>query len=233
MAEVVISRSRAILPALTETRLTEIVGEVDLPNYVPQTYVSLDIGFRDLSVALFGWWDYENAKLVIQDEVVLKGNEATTDNIARHVSNKEYQLWRGLVPHKRVCDTDPRLIEDLKRISNLHFRPTKKDNKEAQINQANIMITRGQLIISPKCKTLLLHMKYGVWNEARTGFARTNVLGHCDAVDALLYMIRNIDRGYSPIEAPVLRDNQVWHGSKPDKIVSTGVASLRSAFRRR
>jgi len=207
--------------------------EVPPPHYIPDTYVSLDIGFRDLSVALFGWWDYENAKLIIEDEIVLAGSEATTDNIAKRITDKEYELWKHTVVHKRICDTDPRLIEDLKKISNLHFRPTKKDNKEAQVNQANIMIARNQIIIHPRCKTLILHMRYGIWNDARTQFARTKALGHCDAVDALLYMIRNVDRGNNPITEQPLSYGQIWHGESNDKIVSDGVNSVRNAFKRR
>jgi hypothetical protein len=233
MAQIVVSRSKAILTALTDEKLERLIQDVEPQDYIPQTYVSLDIGFRDLSVALFGWWDYDNARLIIQDEVVLKGSEATTDNIAKMISAKEYELWRHLPVYKRVCDTDPRLIEDLKKMSNLRFLPTKKDNKEAQVNQTNIMLTRNQLIVSPKCKTLLIHMRYGIWNDARTGFARTKALGHCDAIDALLYMIRNVDRGISPHENAPLHHTQAWIGTSQTKVVSQTVDSISKVFSRR
>jgi len=76
-------------------------------------------------------------------------------------------------------------------------------------------------------------MRYGIWNDARTQFARTKALGHCDAVDALLYMVRNVDRTNNPITDPALQHNQVWHGEEADKIVSDGVHSVRNAFKRR
>lgn len=233
MAKVIISQSKAILPAFDDDKAEKIVKDVDMPSYIPDLYVSLDIGFKDLSVALFGWWDYEEARLVIQDEVVLKGNSATTDKIAKAITDKEVELWRSTPVYKRVCDTDPRLIEDLKKISNLYFRPTKKDVKEGQVNQTNIMLTRNQIVISPRCKTLIRHMMYGVWNDARTSFARTKALGHCDAIDALLYMVRNVDRVHNPIQERPINSNTVWHGTKPEKIVSSGVASMRAAFKRR
>ena len=164
---------------------------------------------------------------------MLRGNAATTDNIAKRISQKERELWGKHKPHKRVCDTDPRLIADLKKLSNLHFRPTKKDNKEAQVNQVNIMIERNQIQIDPKCKTLLMHMKYGIWNDTRTAFARTKSLGHCDAIDALLYMARNIDRGNNPMPATDLRYDQIYHGTEPDKPASPGATAMRSIFNRR
>jgi len=233
LAEIVVERDRAILPSFTEEKAQQIVTPRSMPDYyIPDTYVSLDIGFRDLSVALFAWWDYENAKLVIQDEVVLKGNEATTDNIARRIVQKEQELWPGAVPHKRVCDTDPRLIEDLRKISNLNFRPTKKDNKEAQINQTNIMVGNNSIIIDPKCKTLISHCKYGIWNTNRTSFARTATLGHCDALDALLYMVRNIDRHRNPFVEPTAGPDQVYHGAAPRTAASKAVSVVQKLFKR-
>ena len=233
LAQVVVSRSKAILPALTDEKYDSVIKAVSLPYYAPDCYVSLDIGFRDLTVVLFGYWDYEEAKLKIQDEIVLRGNAATTDNIARRIENKEYELWGRHLPYKRVCDTDPRLIADLKKLSNLQFRPTRKDNKEAQVNQVNIMIERNQIQVDPKCKTLLIHMKYGIWNDTRTGFARTKSLGHCDAIDALLYMARNVDRGNNPLPTQTVGYNQIYHGTQPEKIVSQGASTIRSVFHRR
>lgn len=232
--EIIVEREHAILPSFTAARAEEIIKAIPFPyDYIPDTYVSLDIGFRDLSVALFAWWDYENAKLVIQDEVILKGAQATTENIAAEILKKERELWPNLEPHKRVCDTDPRLIEDLKRLHNLHFRPTKKDNKEAQINQANIMIGNNTVLINPKCKTLIAHGKYGIWNPSHTSFMRTSALGHCDAIDSLLYLIRNIDRNRNPHENPSAGLGQIWHGNEPDRQETKSVSAIRKMFGRR
>ncbi len=232
LCQIIVNREKAILPSMDDERVDEMVQEILMPSsYLPDRYVSLDIGFRDLTVALFGWWDYDKARLVIQDEVVLEGKEATTDNIAKMIMAKEKELWPGLPPPIRVCDTDPRLIADLRKISNLFFRPTKKDNKEAQINQTNIMINRSQIYLDPKCKTLLTHMRYGVWNEARTQFARTAALGHCDAVDALLYLVRNINRGRDPYEAPFINNSTtIMHHGYAEKHKSQGIRAIEQAF---
>ena len=143
-------------------------------------------------------WDFEHARLVIEDEVVLRANKATTAKIEQAIVAKERELWGDDPPYRRVCDTDLRLIQDLNDKGTLRFLPTKKDNKEAQVNRANIMVVNDQIVVHPRCKTLAAHMQYGIWNLQRTQFARTSSLGHCDAVDALLYMVRAIRRGHNP-----------------------------------
>lgn len=194
---------RAVLPAATEDKMKTLIVEPAPLNYKPDRYVALDIGFRDLTVALFAYWDYPNGKVVIEDELVLKENSATTDNIARGIAEKELQLWDGVRPYKRVCDTDPRLIADLRRLSGIDFVATKKDNLNAQVNHANLMILNNQVQIHPRCRVLIAHMKYALWNKQFTEFQRTSSLGHCDAVAAFVYLIRNITKSRNPIKEQV------------------------------
>jgi hypothetical protein len=46
---------------------------------------------------------------------------------------------------------------------------------------------------------LIDSLKYGLWNEKRSEFARSKTLGHFDAIAALMYLIRNIDEATNPI----------------------------------
>ena len=40
---------------------------------------------------------------------------------------------------------------------------------------------------------------FGLWNEKRTDFIRTDTLGHCDGIASLMYGIRSIDTTTNPI----------------------------------
>jgi hypothetical protein len=40
-----------------------------------------------------------------------------------------------------------------------------------------------------------------VWNDKRTAFEHSKNFGHFDALAALMYLVRNIDRTYNPIPA--------------------------------
>ena len=199
LCEIITDSDRAILPAFNNTRAEQLVRDLPHPGYPTDKYVSMDLGFRDYSVALFAYWDYIEARLIIQDELVFKG--ATTDKIATAVRKKEKELWKGQEPYKRVCDVDLRFIADIRKTSNMRFVATKKDNKEAQVNLTNMLIQDGKIVISPRCKVLISHMKYGTWNATRTSFDRTESLGHCDAVDALVYLVRNVRRSSMPQSA--------------------------------
>lgn len=239
MAEVVIETELAILPSFTLEKQEELVKSVTFPtentkdvSYFPDTYVGMDLGFRDLTVALFGYWDYLNARLIIQDELVFKDKSATTDNIATSIIAKEKELWGNRRPYKRVCDNEPRFIEDIKRLHKLDFKRTAKDNKEAQINLVNVLINENRIVIDPKCTTLIQHMKYGTWKENRKEFARTRALGHVDAVDALVYLVRNVNRYKNPIPPNTYNPYTTNVGivGKPSNN-SDGFADLAKLFR--
>ena len=203
LCEIIVESNRAILPSFDASKS---IKEVIFPTmrtgedirYFPDTYVGMDLGFRDLTIALFGYWDYPNARLVIQREIYWKDKAATTANIARDIRVMEKKLW-GREPYMRVCDNDLRFIQDIRNEHNIKFRKTAKDNKEAQVNMLNIMMNDGQVVIDPSCTMLISHIKYGIWKENRKEFERTKELYHCDGVDALIYMMRNVKRHKNPI----------------------------------
>ena len=79
------------------------------------------------------------------------------------------------------------------------FSPTAKDNKEAAINLLRILIAEEQLVIHPRCEVLRTHLRYAVWNKTKTRFEQSKKHGHYDAVDALIYMVRNVNRYRNPV----------------------------------
>lgn len=171
-------------------------------------YDGMDIGYNDFTVVLFGYWDFQNALLVIEDEVVL--NRMTTNLLAASIAETEDRLWRnkrlnnGFIgnnkqPYMRFSDVDLIVIGDLQHDHDITFMPTKKDNKEAAINTLRILVGNRQLIIDPKCKHLISHLKYGIWNKNKTSFEKSGDYGHFDAIDALIYLSRNIQRTKNPI----------------------------------
>lgn len=238
LAEIVAEESLAICPGFTDAARDEIVGEYtfptqntgQIPPFYPDCYVGMDLGFRDLTVALFGYWDYPQARLVIQDELVWDDKRSTTDQIAADIKRKEKELW-DREPYGRFCDNDPRFIEDIRRMHDLRFKRTDKDNKEAQVNQLNILINDRRLVIDPKCKTLIKHLRYGLWKENRREFQRTKELSHCDAVDALVYLMRNINKHRNPVPA-VIRSSAAYVMHDWGKALNEEESTLKSVFKK-
>lgn len=162
-------------------------------------YVGLDIGVRDLTVALFAYYDFRQGKLFVLHEESLSGPEMTTQRLAERIKESEHRLFPEMAVHKRVSDVDLLLLNDLNSLHGLYFIPTDKGRLEEMVNEVRIWVNAGRIIVSPECKLLTGSLAYGVWNENRTDFDRIPKYGHFDALAALMYLIRNIDQNINPI----------------------------------
>jgi len=122
LCEIPRSSELTVIPEFNEELKSQIVtSNVDMPPFF-DPYVSMDVGFRDLTVAIFGYYDFRNAKLVILDELVMNGPEMTTDRLAEEIKKKEKmrfynEKFEEEVPtYLRVMDNDLKLINDLSRL---------------------------------------------------------------------------------------------------------------------
>jgi hypothetical protein len=188
------------------------------PNYVYfHKYVSMDLGVRDLNVTLFAYYDFSRAKLVIQREHVMNGPDMTTPKLHAAISEIEKELWQGKEPYKRVADNNnPLLLLDLGSIHNMFFHSTSKDNLHAMVNSVRVWISQDRIEIDPSCRFLIDSIKFGIWNENRSEFARSKTLGHYDAVASLMYLVRNIDEQTNPI--PIVRKFEDFVTEDEDQI---------------
>ncbi|NBW17366.1 MAG: hypothetical protein EBR82_56240 [Caulobacteraceae bacterium] len=193
----VVDENYALVPEWKDTFASEVVPDDRFQFY--QKYVALDIGVRDLTCALFAYYDFSKACLFVMDEVVMNGPQMTTERLALAVKEKETSTFRHHKVHRRVSDVELLLLNDLRALHNLYFSPTDKGRLEEMINEVRIWVNAGRVIIDPKCEHLLGCMRYGVWNEARTEFDRSVKYGHFDGLAALMYLIRNIDTRTNPI----------------------------------
>lgn len=83
----------------------------------------------------------------------------------------------------------------------LHWRLPQKADAEAGINTLRLMVARHELVVHPRCQTLRAHMGAAVWNERRTDLERSDAegLGHFDALKALVYLARSVQRNRNPV----------------------------------
>lgn len=199
-----------VVPEFSPYKENCIIEDAKLPDHF-DAYVSGDVGFRDLTVMLFGYYDFMNAQLVILDELVMNGPEMTTDKLAKEIKKKEdlrfynEEINLPIPPYLRIMDNDLKLINDLVRLHDLHFIATKKDNKEAQINQVRLWVHQGKIKIHKRCRHLLYHIENAQWDKNRKEFRQLKDSlngevrgGHCDALDALIYLVRNVNEGRNP-----------------------------------
>lgn len=207
MCQFVTDKTKAILPEMLGYNYAR--GPVSEHYSLLHKYVSMDLGVRDLNVTLFGYYDFPRGKLVIEKEHVISGPDMTTPKLYSAISGVEKDLWsddKGNVqtPYKRVADNNnPLLLLDLGSIHGMFFHSTSKDNLHAMVNTLRTWIAQGRIEIDESCKVLIDSMKYGLWNDNRSEFARSKTLGHYDAISALMYMVRNIDESTNPIPVKV------------------------------
>lgn len=202
LCERIVDVTRAIIPDFDRERH---VAAVPRPSYFEylHRYASLDSGVADKTVGLFGYYDFPKARLVVEGEFWLQNESVTTRNIAGETRRVEHEIGydaEGLVPvYRRVADNDNQiLLQDLGTTEGLWFTPTTKDALEAMVNHLRLMFQDDRIVIHPRCKLLILTLGAALWNKARDAFARSAATGHADAISALVYLARNLDRHSNP-----------------------------------
>jgi hypothetical protein len=105
-------------------------------------------------------------------------------------------------PVKRVSDINYIVTKEISRASagQVVFEPAKKDDNEAAINKLRVLLNNEQIIIHPRCTTLIRHLKNVKWRSLtnKNVFARSPDDGHYDAVEALKYLIRHVNFNKNP-----------------------------------
>lgn len=209
LCELIRDEAKTVIPEFDEELQNQIVMEYNKPPfYTP--YVSMDIGFKDLTVVLFGYYDFKADKLIIEDEIVKEGKDLKLDKFSEEILAKEEQLWMNhltnelIKPEVRVSDIEYIVIGEINRASQnrLNFQAVKKapGYKLPLINQARVMLQNHKIVINPRCVVLQQHLKNARWKDSSTkdDFARSPGVGHYDAVDAFLYMIKSVNFSKNP-----------------------------------
>lgn len=156
---------------------------------------SMDVGYRDFTAWILGYYDFNNAVLVIEHEIALRENEFTTEKLAAMIKDLEADYRKtNEARFRRIADNNNlNMLADLGRIYGLSFAPVnKKSGKEWMVNQCRQFIKAGKLIIHPRCKMLITSLEFGIWKKNRDDFERSADLGHYDFVDALIYLIAGL-----------------------------------------
>lgn len=203
LAEICVDLEKMVFPELNPESEQVIVRAVDKPAFY-DAYISMDIGFKDLTGVLFSYYDYLQEAIVVLDELVVNGPELTTDFLADAIKAKEKLHFTDknlmqITPRRIADNNNPILLNDLHRLHNLNFIATAKDNKFAQVNEVKLRLRQNKIIIHPRCVNLLYQMKSLKWDKHRKAFMRIRgnkqkgyPASHGDLCDSLIYKVRNV-----------------------------------------
>lgn len=206
LTEILIDENKAVVPEFTAQLKAKVVRTWSKPPFY-DCYVAMDLGLKDLTVALFAYFDFKADKVIIEDEFVVNGQKLTTEYLANGIRNKEAKCFTDgftgeqRAPYLRISDNNLIVIQDLQRLHGLLFIPTRKDDSDAALNNMRMLLSAEKIIINPRCITLINHLETATWNKARSSYDRSSDQGHFDAIDSLKYLIRNVQFGKNPFPA--------------------------------
>lgn len=227
LCEVIRDPKTSVIPEFTKELEAEIVRDWKKPSHYDM-YEAMDLGYKDLTVCILGYYDFRNNKVVIEDEVIIdfKLKNVTIETLVKAIQDKEQlhffnHLTNELkTPTKRISDIEYIVINEIKKVSQykMNFEAVKKDNLDAMVNFLREKLKKKELVINPRCTTLIRHLRNIKWKKGeKSMFGRSPDDGHYDAVSSLIYMVRSIDYRKNPYPIHYGRDMNHLHIQDEEK----------------
>lgn len=226
LCEPVADSKSLVIPEYHEELHDFAPDKTSRPHYF-DTYVGVDLGLNDNTAFLFGYYDFQTATIYIEDEWLDNGKN--TQEIVEAAKAKELALWGEKAPFRRIGDNELQQLYDMQTQFGYTILPTRKDDKLAAINALRVRFREGKIKISSRCESLRFQLKVGLWNERRTDFLRGDKTGHLDAIDALIYLNRNLDLHHNPYPPLGVGDYNVV--TNPNSVPTQDGEALKRAFR--
>ncbi len=207
LCKIIKNADTSVIPEFDDDLIKEVVKEWPEPPFF-DCYVAMDLGFKDLTALVFGYYDFRAAKIIIQNELVVdfKQPDMNLKKLGDLIKTTEEFTWTNKLtnevkkPYLRVSDIDYIVLQELYNSTYglISFAPAQKYDKESVINNLRTMFSSKKIIIHPRCTNLIRHLKNVKWNKSKQSFARSAENGHYDLVDALLYLVRHVSLNKNP-----------------------------------
>jgi len=195
LCELVSDAGSLIVPEFQKAKDEIVVDEYERPShYFP--HMSVDFGFMDFTAALYGYVDFEEQMLIIEDEVVV--NYRCTGDLASLMKAKEHHVFpKPPYRVRRFGDNDPQQLHDLRVEHEYPIQEAQKYGRESACARLRTLFQDRRIRIHSRCENLIRQLKNGVRNQ-KGDFVRSETLGHCDAIAALIYLNRMINWTLNP-----------------------------------
>jgi hypothetical protein len=185
LVEIIRDPSIVVVPDYDDTRH---VTHVAFPmEFFPHTTIDFG-GVRDKTAALLHWYNFFDDVTEVWDERVFEPN-TPTGTIVKEILEMEKSLPPG-VQVRRYADMPGQLQIDLNHHHKFECSVVGKDDWQSSINNLAVKFSVNKIRIHKRCAFLRQSLKSGTFNKQRNDFARSQALGHCDAIAALMYGVR-------------------------------------------
>ena len=241
--EIIRNSSNIVIPEFDDVAEKEIVMEVVKPSrFTP--YVGMDLGYKDLTAVVFGYYNFDIDKLVIEDEIILAGKHLILPDFTKEILKKEKELFTLKLTNEfitpiRVSDINHLVTSEMARLSGyqLFFEPPKKDDLGTMINQFRTLIKNRKIVINPRCTNTIAHIKNAKWKNAniKIEFGRSEAYGHYDALAAAYYMARRVEWAKNPYPQGFQgdRENTFFYSAETKPITNSAEVFKKVFFKRR
>lgn len=205
-----------------------VVREVERPKFF-DAYTMFDLGGVDPHAFLFGYFHFGLAALVFEDELLFREGQNTAilaealrtteqrlwgaskfDGTLRgldEVEKERLPLWLKKEmalnappqPFLRVCDSATQIVIDMHALHGIAMLPAQKDDKVLAVNAFRVAVRSGHIIVHPRCRNLIRHLRQTLWQNPQMRTYRRNAAGeHGDLLDCAIYGNRTVIRARNP-----------------------------------
>tara|TARA_R110000824_G_scaffold401754_1_gene614875 strand:+ start:2104 stop:3540 length:1437 start_codon:yes stop_codon:yes gene_type:complete len=185
MAEIIRSTSMSVVPFSFEKH----VKEFPTPDKSTHNYsITIDWGgVRDKTVGLLTTYDFNTNKLICVDEMVYEPN-TPTDTIVKGLRDLEEKY--DLTVKYIYADCSGQTAVDLNNNHGIIIVSPAKNDWLASVNNMASEFHASNIVIHKRCDMLIKTCYSGMFAKNKKDFARSELLGHCDALAALMYAVR-------------------------------------------
>lgn len=187
LAQIIRSDSFMIVPF----DIKKHVRDFNLPNNYLWSFTIDWGGVRDKTVGLLHTYDFNSNTILIWDEIHWPANTPTT-NIVKDLKNflSKHKVKLDFI----YADVPGQISVDLSNNYGITVLAPAKNDWLASVNNMASTFHAEKILIKPRCQLLIQTCYSGMFNKNRSDFQRTEQLGHCDALAALMYSIRSQDK---------------------------------------
>lgn len=220
----------AVVPEWEESA-ADCVQERERPPYFAPAYV-VDPGFvKDMTGAVFGYYDFRGQVLVVEDELMLK--RAGTREIGDSVTAKLADLY-GQMNVDGWLDDPGRMASDLSESHKMSAGVIGDKNREADLGNVRLVIGNRKVRIHPRCVALIRQLRQAVFAVNGKDWERTALDGHQDVLAAFVYFCRLAPRhnpyptDYDFLQAGpnAHRPDTSWHQKPPSPFGASATHKL-------
>lgn len=179
----------------------DFIQEVERTEYYQfyDIYCVMDVGGRDKTAIGWFYYDFKKGQLIQEYESILTGQETTVQRIAEEIKAIENEHYKDKKIRRWADNNAVILLQDLSINHQIGFNPTSKDLKLAMVSEVRTFVNQGRLLIHPRCIETAGCLRSAVWEKNRSEYQRSSLYGHFDALDVVVYTIRNLDTHSNPI----------------------------------